>query len=331
LTLLITTRICNPTQNGTLSFILLFLTFASHAAEVIVCPQKLKVLTFNTWMLSLPFNAGAHDLQERLDIFPDRLSETGADIIGLQEVWWDKARKTLKKEMFKRGYYYSFFKQFKGTVRGTMGNGLVIFSKFKIDLDQSSVMKFQDYTRKDEYFTYKGVQHAVIDIPCLGEIDFFNTHLGAISDPKKDSKNKYVYDEDEIKVHQEQKHELINFLESEAHSDVAILTSDLNSHPVDHNSGIESPTHRSLNENFIDTFHQFNSMSSISFDNKNPYVSSGYFATAPSEYLDYIWLKRNQEKLHAIKSEIVFDNLKTLKSKHFLSDHYGVLTTFELN
>jgi len=116
---------------------------------------------------------------------PQLLSDTQADLIVMQEVWLDQYREELINEFQKRGYKYSAFgrpcvgwKESWG-IRGFLGNGLLVLSKYP--LSSPEVMKFSKYTRIEEYITYKGALYVQVQVPSLGWIDLFVSHLGAFS------------------------------------------------------------------------------------------------------------------------------------------------------
>ncbi len=293
---------------------------------------EVKILSLNTRFLKVPLGVElADDIESRLKKMPQAISDTGADVVGMQEVWDPKIRKNLVSALKALGYTYSVFKdQRSGAPRGLMGNGLLIVSKFPLDQSVSS-MSFSDYTRKDEYLTYKGAIKTRVKLPDLGWTDLYNTHLGAIT--FDEDANEYVQEQEEIKLHQAK--ELADWIKATRTQSEMIMTADLNAHYLRFEDGRFGGkfsdvyfllTYKKDGLTLVDTYRQINRgyfSSTFTFNAANPYVSRGSFSNIPSEVEDYILVSRSK-RLSVIHSEVTFSGKEEL-----ISDHYGVLTTLK--
>ena len=296
----------------------------------------MKVLSFNTWLLEAPifgFNL-AKDLNSRLKQLPQKLVDIGADIIFLQEVWKPKFTNFLAKELLLKGYYSSHDHTGK---LARMGNGLMIFSKFPFN-NKCDVFSFRNFTRADESFCKKGILIDYINHPKIGEILLANTHLGAANFNPLFGPN-LTHLERQL----EQKKELVRFLKSTVNkSQHFIFGADLNIH--DHPWDIENKSYNLERLNFgyemitqelnlTDSYRQIHSNKNDlnykgdTYSSQNPYTkgltNAGFSA---DERVDYLFIKKNGD-LNVLKSETIFKD--KLDSQHFLSDHYGVLSTLE--
>jgi hypothetical protein len=64
---------------------------------------------------------------------------------------------------------------------------------------------------------------------------------------------------------------------------------------------------------------------------RNPYAREGIFSSAPNERLDSIFVNSEQNLLIPYESKLVFDQpiKDSGETELYLSDHFGVLATFE--
>src|SRR5687767_2701239 len=83
---------------------LLILSIYISPAQGAHAPKTFKVLTFNTWMLEILGKDRTQNMEERLTLMPKAIADTGADIVFLQEVWTEKARKGLINGLARHGY-----------------------------------------------------------------------------------------------------------------------------------------------------------------------------------------------------------------------------------
>jgi endonuclease/exonuclease/phosphatase family metal-dependent hydrolase len=227
-------------------------------------------------------------------------------------------------------------------VRKTMGNGLQIFSRFKLS-ESVDVMPFSTWTRSDEVFIAKGVIRVKARVPGLGWIDVYNSHLGAVSyDPRKGE-----YDSGHCERRRQQAGELAGFIHRTRSSEFAVLGVDLNATPCQTSGGETRPTHehelfssRAGNLGFIDTFEASGSGGDKGHTDHggNPYKRSGYFRNSPDARIDYIFASRSNE-VRPTKSCVTFEQSLTdllgvpangAPLPPRISDHYGVITEFEV-
>jgi|GEM_PF-1115679 endonuclease/exonuclease/phosphatase family metal-dependent hydrolase len=318
--------------------------------------QSLRVMTYNTWLLPevLELSSTMKDKDLRVSNMPEHLASTGSDIIALQEVWTSCSASSLIDEM--TGLGYSFHAQlqkqtwsdlFRG--RGCfIGNGLLVFSKYPIS-ERMDQLTFPVYTRLDEYLTLKGAIHLEVLVPELGWIDFYNTHLGAIS--YDDRLNDFNFSE--LTAHRLQMNYLTQFIRDTRRHPIQIIAGDFNqdSHPWEptllaHNldKDTENYSHFIGSLALIDTFREMNGHKNeqYTYDKiRNPYVRNGKFSKAPSETEDYIFITRDQSRLRINQSQLELDYPihrkdgasaalgSSPESSFFLSDHFAVKTAFE--
>jgi endonuclease/exonuclease/phosphatase family metal-dependent hydrolase len=311
--------------------------------------RPLKILTYNVWMVQLPFELGSKEINARTAAIPHYIAQTGADIIGLQEVWPDHRKISLTRIFKKLGYPYSYFESQNSTsFRGMIGNGLLIVSKFPMFVSknlQQRLLTFSSYTRADEYPTFKGALRVKIQVPELGMIDFYNAHLGAVT---FDSKKK-TFDAEETRSREIQAWEFYQFIQSTKSSDEVIVAADLNTHyklfsdskysenyATDYShltcSGSTSAQCLSLR----DTYREINGVANATatFDTANNIYAGpgGYFENEPPGMIDYIFVS-NSNRLNVTGSRIALSDSVVIpgrKEAKPLSDHYGILTTLEV-
>jgi endonuclease/exonuclease/phosphatase family metal-dependent hydrolase len=373
-----------------------------------IAGQQIKVLTFNAWLVVTPVGLTfSKDIDTRIELMPDKIAETGADIIGFQEVWNVDQRDYLISELKKRGYPFSAYSSetekrnlLEGNtyqtigdvvkdafdesplnlieaIRRKMGNGLLIVSKYKLSV-RVDQLRFSDYTRGDEFAVIKGAIRTQVEIPSYGWVDLVNAHLGAVGEQLDENGRFYDYNDSQIAERHDQSYELAQWLNKLGYKDSSrrlIMTVDLNSHynpwnPKLHSydtsfSSVEYATyaksdstilpiwnplgqrkcpqgsftsndacHPRIAFNFLDTYKTINgyTKTDFSFDKKNnPYASGGYFSGIPPEFIDYIFVN-SSKYFHVLDSSMVFTEKlsDTVGQPTFLSDHYGIITTLEL-
>lgn len=313
--------------------------------------RHLKVLTYNVWMVDMPFELVSRDINARAAAIPVELAKTGADIIGLQEVWPDQKKKSLNEDFKKVGYPYSYYEDLQPSwlLRGLVGNGLMIVSKYPLETLpelRQRVLGFSDYTRPDEYFARKGALHVRVRVPDWGPINLYNTHYGAESyDPEL---KKFNIKHESARI--DQAHELFDFIKKTKDEWPVLLMGDLNSY-------FKILSDNKFTDQFIadyvrltcapvsddclelnDSFHTVNSYDKIipTVDgNRNPYVGSSFAYKTnhpPPRMIDYIFVTKT-EKLKPVESKIVLDEKIMIPGRAEalpLSDHFGVLSIFEL-
>lgn len=329
-----------------ITFLLFVAIVAFGRTQAFAQDMPLTVLTFNTWLLRTL--SISKDTNARLALMPELIAGTGADVVALQEAWSNRDRNALIRGLKKFGYPHAHF--FPRNVR--LGDGLLIVSKFPIA--QEGRVKFPQYswlTRPDEAMAKKRPIKVVIEISRDRKIDFFSTHLGAISfDPKLDR-----YLPDQFVRQGNQMKELIEAMLSSQENDAMILAADLNLHYQEYDrKGLFHPKFTAQYAGLVqqackngqrleNTFLKANQLDESSsfeatYDQKNPYVAKGAFATLPSEVEDYI-LACLGNTLEVEASRVVFQEpiskeicarYGIKKCPQRLSDHYGVLTRFRV-
>lgn len=322
-------------------FFLLALIFTNTAAAA-----RLKILQFNTWQLKAFGIDLTKDRKERLRILPDYLAATNADVMTLSEVWSDLTKKAVARAMARRGYPFAGFTPRKAG----MGDGMLVISRFPITAVKRS-RAFHPRTRLDENITHKRAVRITLGVPGVGPVDLFQAHTGAVAFHRKKDR----YDRVQRWKLARQLQELAGFIRANAVSEIVILGADLNANYQEYGSDGEflprysedylglvrdaCPDRAEMQNSFLVA----NGMSVAdknvaTYANDNPYVSDGFFSGIPSETEDYV-LYCPSARLAAVRSEVVFKDaipesdrerygLKMLPKR--LSDHYAVLTTFEV-
>ena len=309
---------------------------------------RLSVLTFNSWLLDVPiypfgFRSDiSKDYDLRMNALPSALAATQADVIVLQEVWSQNAKRKIAERMRKEGYGYAAYTRASNwffVFQVEMGDGLLVLSKFPIS-SHVLTFKFSKATQSAERFTSKGAMKLEIKHPELGWIDFYASHAGAVGFENGN------YIEEEMKLHSEQILELAEWMRNTRSHEVSVLGADLNMH-YQHwdghrfldqfSSDYLKLTHRAcgsgsvLQDSFMSVhpetvFHH----PAFTFSQLNPYVGDGYFDSLPSEVEDYVFICKNQN-LTPVESRVVLNEGRVqFQDKTMpLSDHFGVLSVFQ--
>lgn len=361
-----------------LVLILMFALIADAKAGGAALSGQLRVLSFNTWLLKFPIGleSSSHNQQRRNQMI-QRIGEMNLDVVGFQEVWDSSDREALINGLKPFGFTYSAYNEdafgvtsgdlnpFNRVLGRTMGNGLLILSKLPMRGETQSLV-FSNSTRKvslgmrgavelDEVFVNKGAIRTEIQVPGLGWVPFYNTHLGALTFDHE--RNAYAR-EGELSRHAEQLSELVAWINETRRRLEVVVFADLNMSPMEHVPGQGYSTNPSsayltiqapMVENgepggpdLLDAFgklhDRFDGTPEWTFDaENNPYVSDGFFGH--SEVIDYVFIS-NKSRMSVNSAEVVFGQPDpTLASAvdadgkplpGFLSDHYGVLVELGL-
>lgn len=269
----------------------------------------LRVLTLNVW--SPP--QGKH-IPERMNAIADKLIELSPDIICLQETFLANSRDILSKKLQKIWSHQHYFSA------GFLGTGLMTFSKFPI-ID-SHFLRFSlggkpEKIKHGDYYVAKGIGLARIQTP-HGIVDVYNTHPHAQYENTPD--NEYaVYTNTSL-------YEAVRFTHAQSPNYPIIFCGDFNTQP--HELGYSIVTQLGQ---FADPFmHLHPNTTSITFSDKNPYV------TSESQRLDYIFLKGNiapdsvvitfTDVPHQTEQPTIANQEQALA----YSDHYGVMAELVL-
>jgi endonuclease/exonuclease/phosphatase family metal-dependent hydrolase len=289
---------------------------------------QLSVLTYNTW-LGPAFVA--RDAEHRAHRIPSVIAQTGAHVVALQEVWLPKYREALIAAFARHGYPHAASAQgTQGRIRGVYGNGLLIVSRLRIA--RQRLYEYRRYTSFDEFFVRKAALSVSIDMGEHGQLAVTNTHLGAVNFNKKT--NAFV------PLHRlrqlAQIDELCTFLDgaSEPH----VVLGDFNTHFCKWDA-----TRSAFDEQIPDTHYRYlcsklnladaivrdqNTHACNTFVRRNPYVAGNRFALGPDECNDYI-LFRGGHHVRCQKATLALTEPDGSSGKP-LSDHYGVLATFQV-
>jgi endonuclease/exonuclease/phosphatase family metal-dependent hydrolase len=332
--------------------------FAAPASSLIHPPPVLKVLTFNTWLLDIPIGPFgirsdvAHDLEERRNILPRFLAETDADIIVLEEVWSQKSKQQIAADMRRLGYPYCAYTHLSSwfpLIELEMGDGLLVLSKFPISKNVQS-FSFSQATQRIERFSHKGALKLLIKHPSLGWIDFYASHAGAVDFENGD------YQPEQVTIHSQQISELTQWIQKTRSHAISILGADLNMHYqkwMNHQfvpqfsddylilTRAACGNETRLQNSYLQTHHQTaREIPDYTFTQSNPYVDHGFYDSLPNEVEDYIFICENPW-VKPLASREVFQEPITAERLHQmgfkldsiplrLSDHYGVLSTFQI-
>ena len=318
---------------GVFVFLIFFPLFGSASS--------FKVVSFNTWLLEIFRMDIASDILERRDRIVDAINNLDADVVSFQEVWSNKHRDFLIEQLSEK-YPYCVFDDNTTNIFKMFADGLITFSKYPINnykdegcTEPSNTLRFSTRTSLDEAFINKGAIHFVIDHPALGPIDLYNSHLGALKFEVEDQD----YNSEHKNSLQTQFTELVDFINNTSNSLwPQILTIDLNRHfrlwlPDRGESHLLGNEYSQMigRLQFVDTFMDANNYNPLqltgvySYDTQNnDYAREYMFGEAPPTLIDYIFYRGDH--LQPVESDLIFTELI---DGYLLSDHYGVMTTFE--
>ncbi len=246
-------------------------------------PITLKIVTFNiqnTWVVGL-------NRPERMDAIARSLSELDPDIVGFQEAFVPRERELLinKLKSTSRLQHYHYFRS------GLVGSGKLTMSAYPI-----REVFFYRYKVTGDWYKFwegdwwagKGCGLARIEIPEVGIVDFYNTHIQAgYGNPAYRA------------VKEAQCRELAEFINASCYLEhLVILVGDLNTRPGD-------PGHDALII-ISDLINLLNIDSNI----------------------DHIYAKKSPLYYFEVLDSIPLITGKTSTGKEIrLSDHYGFMTT----
>ncbi len=181
-------------------------------------PVTLKILTYNiqdTWVVG-------QDRPERMYGIAKKVIELDPDIVGFQEAFISKDREILIKELTTKSRlkYYKYYRS------GFLGSGLLTMSAFPIREGF-----FHRYKKagnwyclwEGDWWAGKGCALTRIELPGIGFLDFYNTHMQA-----------GYGNENYRPVKEAQARELAEFINVSYHPEFpTILVGDLNTRPGD--------------------------------------------------------------------------------------------------
>ncbi|KAG0762974.1 hypothetical protein G6F62_002354 [Rhizopus arrhizus] len=275
----------------------------------------------------------------RLQAIAHYLNQGEYDIIALQEVWMWKdyiyIKETLESKLPFAIYFHS----------GTLGSGLVMFSRYPIL--SSNYIKFTLAGKplkvfEGDFYVGKGCGSICIDVPNTGLIDVYTTHLQAAYN------NNDQYEAQRIT----ECWQIANAVRSSAAQNrQVILTGDFNSIPTsfcyqilkDHGFMTDSwlEMHQDNIKNTLTQFEQYELNASeciqgfgITCDSPHNswtkrILKQHPFAKDIGDRLDYIFYRRTNE-LCCIKSKVIMEEYIP-HTQWSYSDHFAVHSLFALN
>jgi len=271
---------------------------------------KLRALTLNVW--GVPFITA--ERKARIDAIVKQLPELKPDIVAIQEAWLTLDRRTLieggKRVGLKHCHYYA---------SGVNGSGLLLLSRYP--LVDIAFLRFKLTSRPErvpnelDYFGGKGIGYARIQTP-NGFVELFNAHPVA----------QYSGDNNDLyRAHRAAAaYEAARFINAHASGRYpVILLGDLNTRP-------DQLPYRLVRKlaNLSDSYSELNHQDpGYTYSVNNPYSNK----SEPSNRLDYILYRSGSESgISPVASALCFNEITTLVPRAF-TDHYGVLSEFQLN
>ena len=241
------------------------------------------------------------------------LARMDVDVVGLQEVFYEKDRRLIARAAAEGGLVHSHYFQ-----SGLVGSGLFILSRYPID--ETSFLRFQlngrpqDLIRSD-YYAGKGIGRARVLTPA-GPVDVYNAHFIA----------PYLeFGPDRFAAHRvAQALEASRYMRATSGPVPAVLTCDLNCYPDD-------LTYRTIvgSGGLVETY----SAAHPEGGEAATTGRSGYATIHPPARFDYVFARFGAAGvLQVAGSRFVFGGLPDPNPDGVAgySDHYGVLTEFEL-
>jgi endonuclease/exonuclease/phosphatase family metal-dependent hydrolase len=261
--------------------------------------RPLRFLTYNVWGLPRP-------LLQKSSRFADihrLLPSLRADVVALQETF-DRRTRVLDRI---EGYSY-LARGPKGRRLRQFNSGLLILSKHPIVAQH--VVEFEGLCSGFDCLANKGMQHARIDVPGVGLIDVFNTHMNA-------------FGAEDVRL--EQVDLLAEFILR--HSDPArrpiVMLGDYNYEP-------DSPSYRRMMERLgirdthVEHVNRTPGLPDLDRDgiSSDPRRNANVPSSQPPKRIDYVFTRSDGPRVRVDRSRLVFD---APVNGQFLSDHFGVM------
>ncbi len=272
---------------------------------------SLSVLSFNTWGLQVGAVSIARSVSERIRRIAGEINSLQPDVVAFQEVWTEESAHKLMTLM---DYPYFSYHPARRAIRGNVGNGLLFFSRYPIVEEHQ--FTYTRYTQWFEFFSNKGVLMIKIETSA-GYIQLFNTHLGSGKKP----------------LHTAQRlgqiNELQKYILQFTKQYPSLLLGDLNFNPSMKEYGL---FRQWINDHFtdrcLDTFADVNPDSPGFTFYKQRSFKRIISKHDQDERIDYIFALKSKENrctIDTVDSAVVLD-----QAVNPLSDHCGVMTTFEI-
>lgn len=279
-----------------------------------------KILTFNAAIQDIRFFGRSFycpvgHIKERITALAEKLLETGADVICLQEMF----HRPLQDRLYNRiKHHYPYVCGFaaKG-FKLRLGNELLIFSRFP--LAGGNLIHFDTAVPEEIRYTSKGFFHTTVILEGHGNnIELINFHMtagGVREHPESEKMND---------IRARQIDQILNYA---GPMDRIILAGDLNAGP---HSSLQNYLQLG-HADYVDTFN-LPGEEGYTWDPANPLVARGNEAHLPPQRIDHIFVhSRLHERTHVHNTEIVLNEIciETETGNIPLSDHYGVLASLQ--
>lgn len=273
--------------------------------------SKLSVLTFNAWGLKVGSLSIAKSVDQRIKRIAMEINSLHPDVVAMQEVWTDTSAQYLMNNL---NYNYFSYHPDRKTIKGGLGNGLIFFSRYPIVEEHQ--MTYSKHTEWYEFFANKGALMIKIETPS-GYVQLFNTHLGSGKLP--------AHSVNRIKQIQELK----RYIQKFSFRYPSLLVGDLNLNPeMREYERLRAWMRDTFSDKCEDTYAAVHPDSDgITFYKNRSYKKPSSLHDR-DERIDYIFLlraKENRMYIDPVHSDVVLNN-----PSNPLSDHCGVLTSFEL-
>ncbi len=271
----------------------------------------LSILTLNVWGLKIGPWSIARNVNDRIRRISRDVHDLQPDVVAFQEVWCDTIARFLVTSM--RYPYFSYRPQRK-KLKGRLGNGLLVLSKFPILEEKGAA--FSCFTRPDEFFANKGFLLTQIETPG-GIFYLLNTHMGAGRNPSDTCRR------------MKQLEEMLTEANGLSRHFPIFLAGDFNfNEDSPEYSYLRSWMNSNWDEKGLDTFrHIHPDEKGHTFFMERSYVKERSTHDR-DERLDYVFTlisKRNRCSVKIKSSDIVLND-----ANHPISDHAGLMTTVVL-
>jgi endonuclease/exonuclease/phosphatase family metal-dependent hydrolase len=287
-------------------------------------PGRLRLLTFNAWLLRLFRVPVARDLPARLARLPEAAAATGADVVALQEVWPPRVAAWLARRLQALGYPHLAAGAGRTRFR-VLGDGLMIASRHP--LSAAGRLRFSRSSVWYEALIGKGALAADVVLPGGEALRLVTAHLGVV----RYDTGRGAYREDDARTRRGQVEELAAWMDGLNHGPRhLVLAGDLN--VAEHFSGgggeATPPSdyaHFRTRLLLADAYREHHpAADGFTFDPaRNAHAGRGHLRATPGRRIDYV-LYRGGTGLRSHAASIV------LQESPPLSDHYGLLVEFEL-
>lgn len=254
-------------------------------------------------------------IRQRLSELAIQIRKLDPDIVCLQELFHHNLQQKFYLLLEDRFPYACGFAR-KG-LKFRLGNELITLSKFPVK--NGMFIRFDDAALEEKIFTNKGFFKMTVEIPGSGDFQLINFHMTAGGLKRHPEGPKME------KIRSSQIQQVRGYSLSTM---PAILAGDLNAGPGASKKNYDEM----INAGFTDSFTVANG-NGISWDPDNPLIKLHGKHHLPPQRVDHIFINKPAEKIiNPSGAMIVLDyaGIRLTNGKNIpVSDHYGVLVTFE--